>query len=289
MLYVYLIASAALIPLINNFTNILRQPYSWWLVPLLFVGFFLGFIILHAAVLYFTVIPVRLDSPQERFSGYYRRLITSTIRLLVPLLGVHIHSNGKEKMPDEGRVMVVCNHLHEIDPAVIINEFPDLEIGFIAKKEIYVTMPFVARALHKMHCLPIDRENDREAAKTVVSAIKKIKDDVVSIGVFPEGYCSKDGELQPLRNGVFKIAQKANVPVVVCALTGTTTFMKNIFRRPTHIYFDVIETIPAERVSSMTTAELGGYVHSLMEETIKKQREHFCMKCSPHCSFILCV
>ncbi len=273
MLYVYLIASAALIPLINNFTDILRQPYSWWLVPVLFVGFFLGFIILHAAVLFVSVLPISLEGPQERFSGYYRRLVNCTIRLVVQLLGVHIHSTGRDKVPEEGRVMLVCNHLHEIDPAVIINELPELELGFIAKKEIYVTMPFVAKILHKLHCLPIDREHDREAAKTVVSAIKKIKDDVVSIGVFPEGYCSKDGELQPLRNGVFKIAQKADVPIVVCALSGTTSFVKNMFRRPTHIYFDVVETIPAEKVASMTTHELGDYVHSLMEEAIKKQRK----------------
>ena len=50
MLYVYLVASAALIPILDIFFDILKESYSWWLVPVLFIGFFLGFIILHLAV-----------------------------------------------------------------------------------------------------------------------------------------------------------------------------------------------------------------------------------------------
>ena len=40
MFYLYLVLSAALIPVLNNFFEILRQPYSWWLVPVLFIAFF---------------------------------------------------------------------------------------------------------------------------------------------------------------------------------------------------------------------------------------------------------
>ena len=47
MIYAYLVISVALIPILNNFFEILRQPYSWWLVPVLIIGFFLGLVILH--------------------------------------------------------------------------------------------------------------------------------------------------------------------------------------------------------------------------------------------------
>lgn len=42
MFYFYLVLSAVLLPVLNNFFGILRQPYSWWLVPVLFITSFLG-------------------------------------------------------------------------------------------------------------------------------------------------------------------------------------------------------------------------------------------------------
>ena len=272
MIYVYLILSAVLVPISDIFFDVLREPYSWWLVPVLIIAFFLGFVIIHAAVLGISVWLVDLEKPQERFSRYFRVLITQSIKMIVSLVGVQIHTTGKENVPEEGRVMLVCNHLHEIDPAVLIHELPDLELGFIAKKEAYETMPFVARAMHKLHCLPIDRENNREGAKTIVAAIKKLRDDTVSMGVFPEGHCSEDGELHELRNGVFKMAQKAEVPIVVCVIAHTKTFVSRLFKKPIHIYLDILETIPAEKVAEMSTAEIGDYVYSVMAKAIEYRK-----------------
>ena len=39
--------------------------------------------------------------------------------------------------------------------------------------------------------------------------------------VFPEGYTSMDEKLHPFRSGVFKIALRAKVPVVVCTVQNT--------------------------------------------------------------------
>ena len=43
MLGIYLILSAGLTLIAGNFFDILRQDYSWWLVPVLFIGFFVCF------------------------------------------------------------------------------------------------------------------------------------------------------------------------------------------------------------------------------------------------------
>ena len=47
MLYFYIVASAALVLIFNNFFEIFKQPYSFWLVPLLLIGFFVAFIIIQ--------------------------------------------------------------------------------------------------------------------------------------------------------------------------------------------------------------------------------------------------
>lgn len=268
MIYVYIIVSAALIPILDNFFDILRESYSWWLVPLLFAAFFAVFVILHIAVAVISIALVNTKKPIGKATNYFRFMIKHGLPIVLRLAGVKIHTTGKDKVP-EGRVLLVCNHRHDFDPAIIINELPDCRLGFIGKKEILTEMPFVAKAMHAFNCLPIDRENNREGVKTIVTAIKMIKDDVISVGVFPEGYTNLTKDpLLPLRNGVFKIALKAQVPIVICTLKGTPDIVKNMFRRKTDVYFDILDVITTEQLETLGTAEIGEIVSEKMIESI---------------------
>ncbi|MBO7519972.1 MAG: 1-acyl-sn-glycerol-3-phosphate acyltransferase, partial [Clostridia bacterium] len=180
MLYAYLVAAAAAIPLLNNFFPVLRHNYSVWLVPLLFTGVFLGLLIIHLLFFLTCGCLVNLKKPAGEKIPFYRGIVNLTLPMLFSLLRVKVESTGLEKANGAFPAMLVCNHLNNIDPAVILKELPDLKLGFIGKKEIYTEMPFVARYMHKLGCLPIDRENNREAAKTVIEAIRFIKEKKVS-------------------------------------------------------------------------------------------------------------
>lgn len=273
MLYVYLIVSAALIPILNNFFDILRQSYSWWLVPVLFIGFFVGFILLQGLAFLLIILTANLEKETDKWDKPFRFLLKHTLPIIIFLAKAKINYKGLEKMPeDAGRMLFVCNHQHDFDPVIILSAFPDAKIGFIGKKEIYTTMPLIAKAMHRLHSLPIDRENDREAAKTIIKAIKLIKEDKASIGLFPEGYVSKSCELLPLRNGSLKIALKTGVPVAVCALNNTRELPKNIFRRKTEVEFRLLDVIYPEQYEGMNTAELGEIIHSQMADALKEMR-----------------
>ncbi|MCQ2477765.1 MAG: 1-acyl-sn-glycerol-3-phosphate acyltransferase [Clostridia bacterium] len=271
MLYFYLVASAALIPILDRFFNILRMPYSWYLVPLLFIAFFIGFIIIHAAVLFISLMCVDVNKPCNKQSPYYRALITSSLNLVFKLLRVHVHTCGKEKIPENERVLLVSNHIDNVDPAIYLHEFPDLQLGFIAKKEVYETMPIVAKVIHKLNGLPIDRDNDREGVKTIIKAIKTVKDDIASIGVFPEGYTSKTGELQPMRNGAFKVATKTGAKIVVCTVWDTRKVVKRLFFHRTDIYVNVAGVIDTKELPQ--TAEIGQKVFDMMNESLNEQKQ----------------
>lgn len=274
MLYFYLILSVALVPLLNNFFDILRQDYSWWLVPLLAIGFFLSFVILHFLVVLISFALVKINSSQDKGAKYYRFLIRHTLPLIVLLSRVEINLTGKSvpELDSTKEMLFVCNHQHDFDPAVILSVFKDFDIGFIGKKEIYTTMPFIAKVMHKLYCLPIDRENDRAAAKTIIEAIKILKAKKASIAIFPEGYTSKECELLPFRNGAFKIAVKANVPIAVCAISGTRQIPKNIFRRKTVVDFKFIDVISPEEFENLSTIEIGNKIHSLMEQALSTMK-----------------
>ena len=112
-------AAAGLAVLCNGFNDI-----GWlWLV---FVGFFGTFIL--ELVLWFLLIwimakCVNMEKEQQKDNKFYRFVVNQTINLLITLLNVKIDVEGLEKRPKTKRIMLVSNHIHDIDPAVIIQYF----------------------------------------------------------------------------------------------------------------------------------------------------------------------
>ena len=74
--------------------------------------------------------------------------------------------------------------------------------------------------------------------------------------------------LLPYRSGVFKIAQKANVPIVVCSLVNSRAILHNMFRKHTEVWLDVLDVVPAEELAGKTAIEVGERVHAVMEAGI---------------------
>ncbi len=274
MIYIYTIVSAALLLLLNGFLGIFHTANSWWLIPVLLVGFVLGFIILQMAIFALMVLFTDIKKERKKSSPFFRFMLKISLPIIISVARVEIRAEGIEKMPKDKHVMLVCNHQHDFDPAVIFSVFPDSKLAFIGKKEIYTTMPFVARAMHRLDCMPIDRENDRAAALTIIKAIKYVKEGRASISIFPEGYCSKTCELLPLRNGCFKIATKANVPIAVCVINNTRQIPKNIFRRKTVVEFRLLDVIYPEQFENMNTAEIGDIVHKKMKAGLEEIRKN---------------
>ena len=233
-----------------------------------FFGVFLGLVLVAFLVLWISAKAVDMEKPQETDSKFYRFLANQTISTGIPLLGIRIKTKGLKKVPKDGRFLLVCNHINDLDPAVILNSFPKRQLAFISKRENSKKF-IVGPLMHKILCQPINRENDREALKTILNCIRLLKEDKACIGVFPEGYVSLDGLLRPLKPGVFKIAQKAQVPVVVCTLKGTPQILKNARRfRPTRVDFHVVEVLPAQALQEVTTVQIAHQVYDLMAKDL---------------------
>ena len=198
-----------------------------WLTVVLSAACYLVLMALAVVFLWVCCRAVDMDVPQEEDSQFYRMLMYPYIEALISLVGVRLHTKGLEKTPKEGRFLLVCNHLFIADPGILLHCFKKSQLAFITKQE-NLKLPIIAPIMHKILCQPIDRENDRPALKTILKCIALLKEDKCSIGVFPEGYTSKDGKLHPFRPGVFKIAQKANVPIVVCTIQNTRPIFKNL-------------------------------------------------------------
>ncbi len=232
--------------------------------PLLFVGYWLlGAAMTFAFVL---IMCARVDRsvPQEGESPFYRRVANACVHALVTVCRVRIRTQGVEQLPQQGRYLLVCNHLCIADPVVLMHCFSNSRLAFISKKE-NDSMPIVGQMMHKLQCQLIDRENDRAALRTILKCIEILKEDRANIAVFPEGYCSTDGLLHHFRPGAFKIAQKAKVPIVVCTLRGSETILPNIKRlRGSRVQMHLVGVVPPSEFEGKTTVEIADRVHAMM-------------------------
>ena len=243
--------------------------WQWlWCLPLCVVGGAVGLIILYFLILWISCLFVDVEKPQKKDSKYFRFLTYTTAQLAIWLVRAKIHTKGLEQTPKEGRFLLVCNHLHEIDPAVLLTNFKKNQLAFIAKQETK-KMFLVGKVLHKLMCQLINRENDREALKTIITCIRMIQEDQVSVAVFPEGYIKGDNLLHPFRSGVFKIAQKTKVPIVVCTMQNTQNVLKNFLKlKPTDVHLHLVGVVQPEEFASMTTVDIANRVHAMMAEDL---------------------
>jgi 1-acyl-sn-glycerol-3-phosphate acyltransferase len=71
---------------------------------------------------------------------------------------------------------------------------------------------------------PIDQSDTRKTARSLKGVIEGIRSGK-SLAVFPEGTRSPDGQLQEFKQGVFKIAIRAGVPIVPVSIIGTSKLL----------------------------------------------------------------
>ena len=230
----------------------------------MFAESFLGLFLLALVFLAIMCALVDIGKPQEHDDKFYRSVMYVYIEALMKLVMLRVRTQGLEKTPKEGRFLLVCNHQNESDPGILLHYFRKSQLAFISKKE-NANMIVVGKFMHKTLCQMIDRENDREALKTILKCIQMIKNDEVSVGVFPEGGIKTEKKLAHFRGGVFKIAQKAGVPIVVCTLRGTTDLFHNIKRlKPTDVELHLVDVIPAQDLVGKTAVEIAEQVHAMM-------------------------
>lgn len=209
----------------------------------------------------------------NKHSGYYRWLLVSSTWHLIFVGRVRFHTKGLEKIPKDQRFLLVCNHRSKLDPITTWYLLQDYDISFISKEENF-HVPCWGKLIRRCCFLPIDRENPRNAMKTINMAADLIKDDQVSIAVYPEGTRNFGEGLLPFHNGIFKIAQKANVPVVICGISGAENMKKNFPLHRTDIAFEVLDVIPADKVKAEHCNDIGNHARELMLSFIDRENEH---------------
>ncbi|KGN02521.1 acyl-phosphate glycerol 3-phosphate acyltransferase [Clostridium novyi A str. 4570] len=131
--------------------------------------------------------------------------------------GVTVKAEGLENIPDEA-CCFIANHQGDFDIVTILATI-DKPMGFIAKKEME-KLPIISWWMKQMQCVFMDRQNVREALKSINQGSENMKNGQ-SMVIFPEGTRSKSSTMGEFKKGSLKMATKAKVPIVPITLDGT--------------------------------------------------------------------
>lgn len=219
-----------------------------------------------------TELTTDLDTPQEKPSKFWQWTFGEIAEMVQTVMNIKVELTGTEKLPSDGRYLLVCNHRSLFDPVTMAAVFKNEKYIFISKPSNF-KIPIAGKVMHKCCCMALNREDNREALTTIKRAQEFIRNDVASVVIYPEGTRNQADELLPFHAGSFKIAQKTGVPVVAVAVSNTDLVKKNFPFKRTRVGITIADVIDSEYVKTHTTKETAQLAQTIIQERLNIEKQ----------------
>lgn len=202
---------------------------------------------------------------------FHRDNVYHTARFLgkIPkLLGVEIEVRIPESVKNIGPVVWLSNHQNSYDLFTVANAVLPGTVS-VGKKSLK-WIPFFGQMYWLTGNVLIDRKNTNKAMNTIQLTADKIKNDKLSIWMFPEGTRSRGRGLLPLKTGAFRTAMQAEVPIVpVCASNQHGTIQLNRWDNG-KIIIEFLDPQYIENSDRESLRRTVNQVHELMKNKIEQ-------------------
>ncbi len=175
---------------------------------------------------------------------------------------------GTEQI-DRGKPYVfVANHSSFTDVFLVVR-LP-WEMKWLSKKAIF-SIPLLGWQLRAAGDVPLVR-GDKESSREAMEKMRKILEGGVSVILFPEGTRSRDGSLGEFRDGAFRLAIEAGVPVVPLAISGAAASLpkRSLVFHPSTATLRVLPPVPTAGLTAEDARALGARVREQIAATIRE-------------------
>jgi 1-acyl-sn-glycerol-3-phosphate acyltransferase len=155
--------------------------------------------------------------PGRYWTGLLFRKIAVVMVTLNPLWRFRVSG----RLPQDPRrpYVVVSNHESFVD-ILLISHLP-WEMKWLSKVEI-LRIPVLGWDMRLAGDVPVERGTGRSAVRAM-KRCREILAQGVSVIIFPEGTRSATGDMLPFKDGAFRLALEAGVPILPLAVYGTST------------------------------------------------------------------
>ncbi len=189
-------------------------------------------------------------------------------RLIAWSIFANIHVHGIENLSARQNYVYMANHASLIDTPALFAYLP-YQFRIMAKKHLFY-FPFMGWHLWTAGNFPIDQTDARKTARSLKGVIEGIRNGK-SLAVFPEGTRSPDGQLQEFKQGAFKIAMRAGVPIVPVTIIGTSKLLPkgSLAPRPGRVDVVIGKPIETKQYNEKHLSELMATTRNAIDATLK--------------------
>lgn len=192
--------------------------------------------------------------------------VQCVFRMCLWIAGTKVTTIGLERVPQDTPVLYIGNHRSYFD-ILLTYVHVSRPTGYISKLEMD-RWPILNLWMRRLHCLFLDRNDLRQGLKVILTSIEKVKSGI-SICVFPEGTrCSEPDAFLPFHNGSFRIAEKANCPIVPICINNANAIFEDQYPRikPVHVIIEYGEPIYLDQLDDYNRKHVGDYTCNLIKE-----------------------
>lgn len=220
---------------------------------------------------YFVLLIVGIKHPMAKAKAS-QKVVRAGFRIALFFTGGRWTVIGAENVPKDTAVMYAGNHRGFADIAVGYVTVPTVT-GFVAKKEIK-KVPVFSWWMKNMNCLFLDRDNMKEGLKTILQGVEYLKQGY-SIFIMPEGTRNKQEGLLPFKEGSFKMAEKAGVPIIPVAISNSDAMFEKQFPKvkPAHVIIHYGEPVYPDRLEKGEKKFLGTKIRGIIEQMLEEDKK----------------
>lgn len=199
------------------------------------------------------------------------RMVQAAFKLILWFTGTDITYIGRENIPKDQAVLYVGNHNSYFDILLTYSQCPGLT-GYVAKSEM-LRYPLLRDWMKRLYCLFLDRTDMRAGLQTILTGIDYIKQGI-SVCIFPEGTRSRDGQMQPFKEGSMKMAQKTGCPIIPMAITNSAEIFENHLPRvkPCRVIVEYGAPIYPKELSREEQKFLGSYTQKKIQAMLNEHQ-----------------
>jgi 1-acyl-sn-glycerol-3-phosphate acyltransferase len=195
--------------------------------------------------------------------GYFFRQIPVAVAALNPLW--RFRRSGTMPADPRRPYVVVSNHESFVD-ILLISHLP-WEMKWLSKAELF-RIPVLGWMLRLAGDIPIQRGFGPSAIEAIARCREALANRV-SVMIFPEGTRSTTADLLPFKDGAFRLAIDAGVPILPLVVHGTSTALRKHDWRfgPSTAVVRVLEPIETTGLTAADVPALKDRVRRLIVDT----------------------
>lgn len=199
-----------------------------------------------------------------------RYLVGRTFRLLVGVLPAALNPIWRFRWSgtppaDPRRPFVVVSNHESFTDILLISHLP-WEMKWLSKAELF-RVPIIGWMMQLAGDVPVKRGFGPSALEAMRACRQRLAERV-SVMIFPEGTRSPRGDLLPFKDGAFRLAIEAGVPVLPLVVAGTRTALpkRGFIMRPARAEVHILDPVETSGLTVEDAGRLRDQVRGIIEE-----------------------